>query len=242
MPLGGYCTVCQRWVWLTPYGECQNGHPALAVKDVQQLKPQAEPDVLVGEVMDEGTAARPLPLVVAPLGLDPLDVHARLHELAGVRLRRRARPAHAVDPVRVRLPRAADPDDHWPIGTPLLRLAIPLLQLLVSAAVRGARPVHPSRTTGRSCSATPRRGRCRPRRSRRRWRPARGPRCPRTSTSAPPTCCSRRAARWTRSCARRAPSASRPCATRWSASAPPPTRSSPSWPPSRASSTPRAAS
>ncbi len=54
MPLGGYCTVCQRWVWLTPYGECQNGHPALAVKDVQQLKPQAEPDVLVGEVLDEG--------------------------------------------------------------------------------------------------------------------------------------------------------------------------------------------
>jgi hypothetical protein len=45
--------VCQRWVWLTPYGECQNGHPALAVRDVQQLKPQAESDVLVGEVVDE---------------------------------------------------------------------------------------------------------------------------------------------------------------------------------------------
>ena len=59
MPLGGYCTVCQRWVWLTPYGECQNGHPALAVKDVQQLKPQAEPDVLVGEVMDEGPSRAP---------------------------------------------------------------------------------------------------------------------------------------------------------------------------------------
>lgn len=54
MPLGGYCTVCQRWVWLTPYGECQNGHPAQAVKDVQQLKPQAENDVLVGEVAEEG--------------------------------------------------------------------------------------------------------------------------------------------------------------------------------------------
>ena len=54
MPLGGYCTVCQRWVWLTPYGECQNGHPALAVKDVQQLKPQNDPDVLVGDVVDEG--------------------------------------------------------------------------------------------------------------------------------------------------------------------------------------------
>ena len=54
MPLGGYCTACQRWVWLTPYGECQNGHPALAVKDVQQLKPQSEPDLLVGEIVDEG--------------------------------------------------------------------------------------------------------------------------------------------------------------------------------------------
>ncbi len=54
MPLGGYCTVCQRWVWLTPYGECQNGHPALAVKDIQQLKPQADPDVLVGEVLEDG--------------------------------------------------------------------------------------------------------------------------------------------------------------------------------------------
>lgn len=53
MPLGGYCTVCQRWVWLTPYGECQNGHPALAVRDVQQLKPQSEPEVLVGEIVDE---------------------------------------------------------------------------------------------------------------------------------------------------------------------------------------------
>ena len=41
MPLGGYCRVCARWVWLTPYGECQNGHPSSAVRDVQQLKPQA---------------------------------------------------------------------------------------------------------------------------------------------------------------------------------------------------------
>jgi hypothetical protein len=54
MPLGGYCTVCQRWVWLTPYGECQNGHPASAVRDVQQLKPQTEPDTLVGEVLEDG--------------------------------------------------------------------------------------------------------------------------------------------------------------------------------------------
>ena len=37
MPLGGYCSTCDRWVWLTPYGECQNGHPASAMRDVQQL-------------------------------------------------------------------------------------------------------------------------------------------------------------------------------------------------------------
>jgi hypothetical protein len=38
MPLGGYCDTCQRWVWLTPYGDCVNGHPASVVHDVQQLK------------------------------------------------------------------------------------------------------------------------------------------------------------------------------------------------------------
>jgi hypothetical protein len=57
MPLGGYCTVCQRWVWLTPYGECQNGHPALAVRDVQQLKPQAD-EVLSGEIVPDQPRAR----------------------------------------------------------------------------------------------------------------------------------------------------------------------------------------
>ncbi|HET6493858.1 MAG TPA: 5-bromo-4-chloroindolyl phosphate hydrolysis family protein [Thermoleophilia bacterium] len=41
MPLGGYCRVCDRWVWLTPYGECQNGHPASAMRDVQQLTSQS---------------------------------------------------------------------------------------------------------------------------------------------------------------------------------------------------------
>jgi len=46
MPVGGYCSVCARWVWLTPYGECQNGHPASAVRDVQQLKPQKQPSVV----------------------------------------------------------------------------------------------------------------------------------------------------------------------------------------------------
>jgi hypothetical protein len=40
MPLGGYCTVCERWVWVQPHGECQYGHPASAVREVQQLSPQ----------------------------------------------------------------------------------------------------------------------------------------------------------------------------------------------------------
>ncbi len=56
MPLGGYCSVCERWVWLTPYGECQNGHPASAVRDVQQLKPQAS---AVAVVEAPVPAARP---------------------------------------------------------------------------------------------------------------------------------------------------------------------------------------
>ena len=42
MPLGGYCSVCARWVWLTPYGECQNGHPASAVSRVSSLLRQLE--------------------------------------------------------------------------------------------------------------------------------------------------------------------------------------------------------
>ena len=42
MPLGGYCTVCERWVWVQPHGECQYGHPASAVRDVQQLAPQRQ--------------------------------------------------------------------------------------------------------------------------------------------------------------------------------------------------------
>jgi len=37
MPLGGFCEVCGRWVWINAYGECQFGHPASTVRDVQQL-------------------------------------------------------------------------------------------------------------------------------------------------------------------------------------------------------------
>lgn len=47
MPLGGYCSVCDRWVWLTPYGECQSGHPASAVRDVQQLQAQSKSTLVV---------------------------------------------------------------------------------------------------------------------------------------------------------------------------------------------------
>ena len=45
MPLGGFCEVCDRWVWLTPYGACENGHPATRVRDVQQLKASASTGV-----------------------------------------------------------------------------------------------------------------------------------------------------------------------------------------------------
>lgn len=58
MPLGGYCTVCQRWVWLTPYGECQHGHPAAAVRDVQQLRPAADAEALAATEAPTGSHAR----------------------------------------------------------------------------------------------------------------------------------------------------------------------------------------
>jgi 5-bromo-4-chloroindolyl phosphate hydrolysis protein len=56
MPLGGYCSVCDRWVWLTPYGECQNGHPASAVSRVQQLKPQTGTPAVVATPPRQGRA------------------------------------------------------------------------------------------------------------------------------------------------------------------------------------------
>jgi hypothetical protein len=46
MPLGGYCEKCQRWVWLTPYGECENGHGSKVIRDVQQLKAQPSSDLV----------------------------------------------------------------------------------------------------------------------------------------------------------------------------------------------------
>jgi 5-bromo-4-chloroindolyl phosphate hydrolysis protein len=44
MPLGGYCEVCSRWVWVNGRGECQFGHPAGAVRDVQSLQPRSSKD------------------------------------------------------------------------------------------------------------------------------------------------------------------------------------------------------
>ena len=44
MPLGGYCEMCSRWVWVNGRGECQFGHPASAVHEVQPLKPRSEED------------------------------------------------------------------------------------------------------------------------------------------------------------------------------------------------------
>ena len=44
MPLGGYCEVCSRWVWVNGRGECQFGHSASAVHDVQSLQPRSDAD------------------------------------------------------------------------------------------------------------------------------------------------------------------------------------------------------
>ena len=95
MPLGGYCSVCERWVWLTPYGECQNGHPASAVRDVQQLKPQAESIALV-EAATPSARQGSLSLLVAALAVDRLDAHRGfINWVAFLYIGARAR--HAVD-------------------------------------------------------------------------------------------------------------------------------------------------
>lgn len=41
MPLGGYCEVCGRWVWVDETGACQFGHPATSVREVQELSPRS---------------------------------------------------------------------------------------------------------------------------------------------------------------------------------------------------------
>jgi hypothetical protein len=45
VPLGGYCEICQRWVWLNPDGSCERGHPPARVRDIQQLRPMRTPAV-----------------------------------------------------------------------------------------------------------------------------------------------------------------------------------------------------
>ncbi len=43
MPVGGYCEDCGKWVWVTPSGQCQHGHPASSVREVQVLRPAERP-------------------------------------------------------------------------------------------------------------------------------------------------------------------------------------------------------
>src|SRR5665647_3445967 len=71
MPVGGYCSVCDRWVWLTPYGECQNGHPASAVRDVQQLKPRTNPVVVADAQAPAARRRRRVPVLALPVGCEP---------------------------------------------------------------------------------------------------------------------------------------------------------------------------
>jgi hypothetical protein len=62
MPLGGYCDVCQAWVWVTPYGQCERGHPAASVRDVQQLRPSqpaAGGELVPAKLGDELAPDRP---------------------------------------------------------------------------------------------------------------------------------------------------------------------------------------
>ena len=47
MPLAGYCEKCERWVWLTSYGDCEAGHKSRYVREVQQLKPRDRGELVV---------------------------------------------------------------------------------------------------------------------------------------------------------------------------------------------------
>ncbi len=239
MPLGGYCTECGRWVWLTSYGECQNGHPPASVKDVQQLKPQPT-DVVVTSAEPPVGAARALSLVVAPLAVDRLDLLARLPQLGVVRLHRHQGAQAAVDGARIRLPDPAGADHprlgHAAAGADdrpaARRLGGLVRQRAVSAAAlprdhvrRRAAEV----AAGAAAAATAAHGRRAAGAAQGHGRGGGG----RPPAGSPP--------------GRRDPaeppatSPSRPSATRSSRSAARPTRSSPSWRHGRASSTRRAA-
>ncbi len=58
MPLGGFCETCGRWVWVNAYGDCENGHPAAVVRDVQQLRPQETAQAAPGEAYRARIAGR----------------------------------------------------------------------------------------------------------------------------------------------------------------------------------------
>ena len=111
MPLGGFCEVCDRWVWLTPYGACENGHPPTKVRDVQQLKASTS----VGVAPYEGDYA---PFSPGKARFRFWWRHslwigwtftARLLQLAGLRLHRHPRPSRRLDDRRLCLPHPADP-------------------------------------------------------------------------------------------------------------------------------------
>ncbi len=75
MQLGGYCEICARWVWVNGRRECQFGHPASAVREVQPLKPRNEngrpspaPDATPGTLVVPSA-----PGILAPPSLTPDD-------------------------------------------------------------------------------------------------------------------------------------------------------------------------
>ena len=97
MPLGGYCNTCQRWVWLTPYGECENGHPAAAVT----RRPAAQDRVATGGRRSETVVARTARAASAGGGATRCGYPGRsrpgFFNWVGLHLHRRAGPPHGVD-------------------------------------------------------------------------------------------------------------------------------------------------
>ena len=105
MPLGGFCETCGRWVWVNGYGECENGHPAAVVRDVQQLRPAREhgPGCARRALPPPDSSAQASALVVALQPLDDLDVHSR-PELGRLLLHRSAGAQGGMDRLRPHLP------------------------------------------------------------------------------------------------------------------------------------------
>ncbi len=234
MPLGGFCEVCDRWVWLTPYGACENGHPATRVRDVQQLKASTSP----GVAPYEGEYAPFSPSGKArfrfwwrhSLWIGWTFTLGFFNWLAfvyiGIRARHAAWTLAGFAYLMPLILTAAS------FGTPLFR-GFAVLQLFVSAAsVAHAlylRPYYRAVMFGdaprNSLPAPPQDPRLLPPAERPRPAARRSTRR-RARSSSPP------AARSTPSARRPARSANAPCRTRSCASARPPTRSSTSSPPS----------